>query len=461
MPDKKKKTADNVSEVPPIEEKVPETIQEEPVLKADQEDAKKVAAESDDPRLLNPKKIKEKTPEEIAKEKELERIKLEKIAAKRKIYIEKKLKALDKRADKERRKIKAYVEKELKKTSDESMKADIEYYAKKKNDELEREVSSRRRVIESSSGSRLSYERKKRLYGYGFIALWAVGVLYMFLMPLAQSLNYSFNTTTLVDANRVEEYGMTAPGIHLEWNDFEHYKYAFLTDPDYITDLAASLWGMLPNVSLILVLSLFIAILLNQKFKGRAFMRAIFFLPVLIATGPVIAVINGDIMSQGASGGAAQFSTLFKTDLVDGFMRFLGLYNISEEFTTFVSETTSDIFNLIWKSGIQILIFLAALQQIPVSAKEAASMEGATGWEFFWKITFPTISPMILANLIYTVIDNFSDSQNPVMKLVMVNARGLKYGYSSAIAWIYFVIIALALAIIVAIVSKFVFYQVD
>ena len=140
---------------------------------------------------------------------------------------------------------------------------------------------------------------------------------------------------------------------------------------------------------------------------------------------------------------------------------FMGLTNISQSFTEAITTVTETILNLIWDSGIQILIFISALQGIPVSAKEAASMEGATGWEFFWKITFPTISPMIFVNLIYTVIDSFVKTDNPVMQQVMSYARGWEYGFSSAMAWAYFVIVALILGLISAIVSKFIFYQVD
>ena len=209
-----------------------------------------------------------------------------------------------------------------------------------------------------------------------------------------------------------------------------------------------------------MVFSLFIALLLNQKFRGRALARAVFFLPVLIATGPVLSVITGDMGSQGV-GSSEQFSTLFEVDMVDDFMEFMGFSNISQELTDTISEVTSDLFNLIWRAGVQILIFLSALQQIPTSAKEAASMEGATGWEFFWKITFPTISPMILANLIYTVIDVFIDAANPVMEYVIIKSSNWEYGFMSAMAWTYFAIVGVALAIITAIMSKFVFYQVD
>ncbi len=309
--------------------------------------------------------------------------------------------------------------------------------------------------------SKISYERKKGLYGYGFIALWIVGVIYMFLIPLVQSFWYSLSYTELVSQPAVmEEYGMDGPGIYTKWNNFGNYKKAFTENADYPQNLVESLGETAYTVPLVLVFSLFVALLLNDNFKGRGFARAIFFLPVLIATGPVLQVINGDMLSQGV-GEAAQFSSLFKADFVDEFLKFMGLTNINQSFTDAITTVTETILNLIWDSGIQILIFISALQQIPVSAKEAASMEGATGWEFFWKITFPTISPMIFVNLIYTVIDAFVKADNPVMQQVMDYARSWEYGFSSAMAWAYFAIVAVILGIISAIVSKFIFYQVD
>ena len=326
------------------------------------------------------------------------------------------------------------------------------------------EVDIRRRqprVQKEIKKSRISYEKKKGLYGYGFIAIWIIGVIYMFIVPIFKSAWYSMCYTELVTtADQAALRGMTSAGIYTEWNNFGNYEEALFKNQDYLPKLTESLGAMVPQVIVVMIFSLFIALLLNQKFRGRTFARAVFFLPVLVATGPVLAVIKGDISTNGISSGE-QFSALFQTDLVDELLQFLGIYNLNQQLTMTIQTITSDIFNLLWSAGIQILIFLAALQQIPVSAKEAASMEGATGWEFFWKITFPMISPMILANLIYTVIDTFIDSENPVMSIVLAQSRGLRYGLSAAMAWIYFLIVAVALAIIVAIVSKFVFYEND
>ncbi|MCL1903339.1 MAG: sugar ABC transporter permease [Oscillospiraceae bacterium] len=406
----------------------------------------------------NESNTKEKTPEQLKAIQE----KNEKAEQKRSAYRAKRLKKHEADTAREFKKIDKAEEKEKSKTQDPTVIREIELLAIKQREELKAVSEQRGRVIASSTGSRLSYERKKGLYGYGFISIWIIGVILIFIGPLIMSIQYSFSETTLVSKDNAAEYGMKTAGIHLEWNDFRHYKYALTTDGKFSVGLVQTLGDMVPQIIMVLIFSLFVAVLLNQKFKGRTLMRAIFFFPVLIATGPVIMVINGTMSAQGATGDAAQFSTMFQADMVDGFMRFLGLYNVSEEFTTFIGNVTSDIFNLLWKSGIQILIFLSALQQIPTSAKEAASMEGATAWEFFWKITFPTISPMILANLIYTIIDTFSDSNNFIMRLVMAQVgQNQNFGYGAAMAWIYFGIIAVALAIVVGIVSRFIFYQVD
>ena len=306
--------------------------------------------------------------------------------------------------------------------------------------------------------NKIPYEKKKGLYGYGFIALWAVGTLWLFVLPVITSLWYSFCDTQLLDKAGALQKGMTTAGIYTEWNSFKNFIKAFTIDTEFPKRLVESLTEILPQAVVILIFSLFIAVILNQKFRGRTLARAIFFLPVLIATGPIISVINGDMASRGVSE-ASQFSTLFKTDLVSELMEFIGIYNINQTFTEFIQDITSNVLNLVWNSGIQILIFLSALQNIPPSAKEAANMEGATAWEFFWKITFPIISPMILANLVYTIIDAFVSTDNVVMEYVLAKSRNWEYGYSASLAWIYFAIVGAILGLVCIIVNKFVYYE--
>lgn len=300
----------------------------------------------------------------------------------------------------------------------------------------------------------LSYEKKKGLYGYGFIALWFVGALMFFIIPLLQSFYYSFHTVT-PETGYLDIRPLTSGG---KTDIFLNYKDAFLKDPNFSQYLVEVLKDMALNLPVIVVFSLFVAIVINQKFRGRTFARAVFFLPVIIATGPVYAIITGDL-ETGGNNEAAQFSTMFEADMVDQLLEFIGIYGFGDTFTEMLTEITSDILNLVWKCGIQIIIFLSALQGIPASAKEAAAIEGATSWEFFWKITLPYISSMILVNIVYTVIDAFIDPTNQVMERLLSVQSEWKYGYSAAMAWSYFGIILVALGIIFAIMNRLVWYD--
>ncbi len=302
----------------------------------------------------------------------------------------------------------------------------------------------------------MSYEKKKGLYGYGFIALWFIGALMFFIIPLFKSFYYSFhNVTPETGYLAVTQLIDNKTG---EPNMFLNYKNAFMTDPNFRQYLVESLGDMALNLPIIVVFSLFVAIVINQKFRGRTFARAVFFLPVIIATGPVYAIITGDL-ETGGNNSAEQFSTMFEADMVDQLLEFIGIYGFGDSFTDLLTSITSDILNLVWKCGIQIIIFLSALQGIPASAKEAAAIEGATAWEFFWKITLPYISPMILVNIVYTVIDAFTDPTNQVMERMLSVQTEWKYGYSAAMAWSYFGIILVALGIIFAIMNKLVWYD--
>lgn len=294
---------------------------------------------------------------------------------------------------------------------------------------------------------RMSYEKKKGLYGYGFIALWFVGALMFFIVPVIESFIYSFY-----------DVKPDVGALVMSFLGLANYKRAFGTDPDFRVNLTTVLGQTAWQLPVILIFSLFVAIIINQKFRGRTFARAVFFLPVIIATGPVYAIITGNLDTSGTAD-AEQFSTMFSSDMVDELLEFIGIYGFNDQLTEMLSTMTSDILNLVWKCGIQIIIFLSALQGIPTSAKEAAAIEGATSWEFFWKITLPYVSPMILVNLVYTIIDTFTDPTNVVMEQVLSVQDDWRYGYSAAMAWSYFAIVLLAVGIIFAVMNRIVYYD--
>lgn len=301
----------------------------------------------------------------------------------------------------------------------------------------------------NKKSSRISYEKRKALYGYGFIGVWLVGTVIFFLVPLLTSFIWSFCDVTIDTGNST-----------LKWVGFENFVYSLTTDPKYTESLKETLLETLWKTPLIVIFSLFIAVILNQKFRGRALARAIFFLPVIIATGPVYAIISGDISSTGNTG-AAQFSTMFSTNMVGELLQFLGIYGISEDMGTMISTISDNIFGIVWSSGIQILLFLAALQTIPTSAREAAQLEGATAWEYFWKITFPYVSPFILVNFIFTVIDSFTNPTNAVMKRILALRDDWQFGVISSMAWLYFGIILAAIGIVAFIANKMIYYETE
>lgn len=292
----------------------------------------------------------------------------------------------------------------------------------------------------------MTYGRRRQLYGWGFISLWFAGTVMFFLIPLVKSLWYSFNTVTI------------EPGrIKTEWVGTGKFVHA-MEDPNFTDALGSTIAETLWKTPLILIFSMFIAVVLNQNFRGRSLARAVFFLPVIIVTGPVFKIISGDMDATG-SRSAEQFSTMMSTDLVDELMQFLGIYNISDKMSTVIGAVADNIFGIVWSSGIQILLFLAALQNIPPSAREAAMLDGATAWEYFWKITIPYLGPFILANFIFTVIDSFTSPMNKVMERILSMKSEVLYGEASAMAWIYFVIILVMIGIVYRIIRKFIYYE--
>lgn len=293
------------------------------------------------------------------------------------------------------------------------------------------------------------YHKRRERYGYGFVGLWLVGTVLFFIVPLIRSLMFSFSKVTIDTGETVTH-----------WVGLEKYRYVLFTDSYYTEYLGETLLETLWKTPLILIFSLFIAVLLNKKFRGRAIARAIFFLPVIIATGPVYAIISGDMDTSGSMG-AEQFSTMFSTNMIGDLMRFLGIYDLSSSVSGMISGIADNIFSIVWSSGIQILLFLAALQNISPQVREAAMIEGATEWEYFWKITFPCVSPFILLNLIFTVIDRFIDPMNKVMERIHDMKEEWLFGEASAMAWIYFGIILAAIGVIVLVANKHIFYEVE
>ncbi|MDE6833644.1 MAG: sugar ABC transporter permease, partial [Ruminococcus sp.] len=270
---------------------------------------------------------------------------------------------------------------------------------------------------------KIKYSVRKSLYGYGFILLWFSGTVIFFLIPLVKSLIYSFSEVSIDSGKTVVKY-----------IGFEKYMKVLTEDEKYTEYLTDMIIETLWKTPVIIIFSLFTAMILNQKFKGRTFARAVFFLPVIIVTGTAYRIISGN-------NDVSDFSTVFTTDFTGDFLEFMGFYGAGDKINDFVSAIADNIYGIVWNSGIQILLFLSALQNIPASVREASLIDGATTWEFFWKITVPYIKPFIVANIVFTIIDTFTNPLNKVMERVSVMRNQWAFGEASAMAWIYFIII--------------------
>ncbi len=286
--------------------------------------------------------------------------------------------------------------------------------------------------------------------GYVFVAPLIVGMLAFVAFPVIQSLFFSFSKLNVV-----------ASGYRLDFLGIENYRYIFAVDPDFRTMVLGSLRDMLINVPVVILFSFFVASLLNQKFHGRSLVRAILFLPVIIASGVVESVDKADAFSSLLSSGAQTAgASAVGEQLSEKLIVYLQQLNISPQITNFIIDTVSRVYDIAIMSAVPIIIFLAGLQSVSPSLFEASYIEGATKWEVFWKISLPMVSPLILVSVIYCIIDSFTNVSNPVISRIHSSAYdSLNFGLSSAMAWSYMLIILAVLGIVYKLVSRFIFYH--
>ncbi len=289
-------------------------------------------------------------------------------------------------------------------------------------------------------------QRRKAIAGYIFISPFIIGFIAFMMQPMYQSFYMSFCTV---------EIG--AGVFNPIWQGIDNYVRAFTIDPDFNEYLVEELGRMIIYSLAIMVFSFFIALILNQKFAGRAFVRAIFFLPVILSSGVILGLeTDNSLMSEMADLIAESAGDTSVTVVIQNILVTSGVGSSAFEI---VFDIIDNIYDIAIASGIQIIIFLSGLQTISSSMYEAASIEGCTAWESLWKITFPMISSLFLVNWIYTIVDFLMRSDNEVMdKISEVLTEQLNYGFASALAWIYFVIVIAFIGITSFFISKGVYY---
>jgi len=267
--------------------------------------------------------------------------------------------------------------------------------------------------------------------GYLFVAPWMLGAIIFVIYPLFQSFVFALNKIKMTPKGRISTFvGM------------KNFTNIWAEDPDFVTNLMTYLAETILAIPVIVVFALMIAMLLNGKIKCRGFFRLIFFLPVIIASGPVM----NQLTDQGAATIPVMDATMIEQMLEQYLPHFLA-EPIGSVFSNFVM--------LLWYSGVQILLFLAALQKIDASLYEAAKIDGGSGWECFWKITLPTIKPMILLNAIYTVVFMSNNEQNDIINLIYTTMFSVDggYGYASAMAWMYSIIELFMIGVVTLIIA--------
>ena len=308
-------------------------------------------------------------------------------------------------------------------------------------------------------------ERRDRL-GWVFILPFLIGLVFLYASVIWESFTYSFAKYNTIPAIRGGGYSLTFVG-------FDNFASQLMKTVDtegktFLELIFTSFASQIVDIIIIIMFSLFIAVLLNQKMMGRTAFRAIFFIPVVVGAG-IIAKIDstaGEILAamsslegidMGTANGGQGSSGLVSAMDVNMLLGNLGL---PSTFTDIIITLVENIYEIVNRAGVQMLIFLSGLQSISPAIYESCSIDGATGWETFWKITFPMLSPMILVNAFYTIIDSFTAESNEVMlAIIEISPNGVPSGEQSAAAWTYFGLVIVSLLLVAFLFRNFVFYN--
>jgi len=287
-------------------------------------------------------------------------------------------------------------------------------------------------------------EANKRRYAYIFVSPFIFGIIVFVLIPLVQCFMYSFS-----------DVSMTPEGLKMTFAGLKHYKYLFLEDAYYIDIMAGSMTSLFTSIPLVVALSMILALILNQKFRGRLLARMVFFLPVIIASGAVMKILAGFSMQENmvsTGSGAAEQQAAQYMQVID-FAAILEQLNLPEQISSLIQTYLSNTFNLIWSCGIPILLFVAGLQTIPAQLYEVGKVEGITAWEEFWFITVPMMGRIILLVLFYTMVDLFI-SKSALVNNVITTIDSQNYSKGSAMIWPYFLLVGIVIGIVVIIYDR-------
>jgi len=295
----------------------------------------------------------------------------------------------------------------------------------------------------------LTLEGKNAITGYLFLLPFIIGFLAFMLFPIFESITMIFSSVK-IDTDK--------HGFDMEYVGIENIRRVVAVDPEFNRFVTEEIGRMLLIVPAIIIFSLFVALILNQEFKARGLVRAIFFLPVILSSGIMIGLETNNSLLNSMSE-IIKEGNLMKSSVTGVLENILVTEGAASDFMGYIFQIINQIYNIAMASGIQIIIFLSALQTIPPSMFEAAKIEGATSWECFWKITFPMVSSLILVNIVYSVVDYFLRTDNRVMKKINIAMiERMQFGFGTAMAWIYFLSVMLIIGIAITLISRRVYY---
>lgn len=288
-------------------------------------------------------------------------------------------------------------------------------------------------------------EAIRQRYGYTFVAHWVLGLIVFFLIPLISSIWYCFNNVTI-----------GANGLETAFAGLKHFATNINEDANYLDNLRDSLGSIFYSLPIIIALSLIQAVILNQKFPGRTVFRAIYFLPVIIASSVIMTHMQGPYVNaplltlSGSAGDEMVYGSMIDFEAI------LAELNMPTKITEMLSSLLGNVFGLIWSCGVQTILFLAGLQSISESLYEVSKIEGANKWEEFWFITVPMLRHVMTLVIIYTMIELFTAVDNPVMAQAYTLMQDKQiYDRSSAMLWLYFIIVIAVIAVVLGLYNRF------
>lgn len=287
-------------------------------------------------------------------------------------------------------------------------------------------------TIRTPRRSLLTLRTREALNGYGFVLPWLVGFALFTLLPLVETFRYSLHQVTV-----------GAEGISLQFVRWANYTRALFTDPNFVELIIGYTIETLVSVPIVLIFAMIIALFLNLDFKLKGLFRTIFFLPVVITSGPVIK----ELVAQGAASAPGIAD-------VPAVVEFLA--QLPRALRNPIEYLLTSFILILWFSGVQILIYLAGLQRIDKSLYEAAAIDGASSWEMFWKITLPSLSTVTIVNAVYTIITLSHFSENKVVRYVYDRTYDVHggIGYASAMAFLYFGVMLVLLAVVFGLLTQ-------